>query len=347
MNLSIRHLLIAGVALAVVVVGTATRSDAQALGWEGETGVFVTPLAYTAASETEKIHPVVGYHYLNAGSVIGDFHEASITVGFLKRFEMGYTHEFHTQGDDKSLSPLWQNGFEIFHGKAMLIPEKGKWIPTISVGFMARQNVRNVGNLKFTSDGGISATDSGKSNGDVYMVASKQISQLKAAPNHSDRRRPRYECRTVGHGWKRSRLESASLRLGRHTVQTAGRKLDHFRLRSCSAATSPGQLPQPEHSDHIDVCREVHTREVPLQSRRRGSADRGQRGAGNEPEGSSPGRRANLVGVLTRNVPGLASFRVHNPAPFLPAQFRHDIGREDGWYRGAGVSRLTSSSYGP
>ena len=123
MNLSIRHLLIAGVALAVVVVGTATRSDAQALGWEGETGVFVTPLAYTAASETEKIHPVVGYHYLNAGSVIGDFHEASITVGFLKRFEMGYTHEFHTQGDDKSLSPLWQNGFEIFHGKAMLIPE--------------------------------------------------------------------------------------------------------------------------------------------------------------------------------------------------------------------------------
>ena len=77
MKLSTRHLLIAGVALAVVVLGTTTRSHAQALGWEGETGVFVTPLAYTAASETEKVHPVVGYHYLNAGSVIGDFHEAS------------------------------------------------------------------------------------------------------------------------------------------------------------------------------------------------------------------------------------------------------------------------------
>ena len=184
-NLSSQHLLIAGVALAVVVLGTATPSHAQALGWEGETGVFVTPLAYTAASENQKVHPVVAYHYLNAGSVIGDFHEASITVGFLNRFEMGYTHEFHSQGNDKGLSPLWQNGFEIFHGKAMVIQENyhgEKWIPAISVGFMARQNVRNVGNLKFAPGGGISATDSGKANGDIYMVGSKQISQIKLIP---------------------------------------------------------------------------------------------------------------------------------------------------------------------
>jgi hypothetical protein len=172
-------------ALALILLGTAAPSHAQALGWEGETGVFVTPLAYTAASENEKIHPVVGYHYLNAGSVIGDFHEASITIGFLSRFEMGYTHEFHTQGNDHGLSPLWQNGFEIFHGKAMVIPEnyhRQKWIPAISVGFMARENVRNVGNLKFAPGGGISATDSGKSNGDIYMVGSKQISQIKLIP---------------------------------------------------------------------------------------------------------------------------------------------------------------------
>jgi hypothetical protein len=185
MKLSIRHLLVTGLAVLVVVFGTAASSQAQALGWEGETGVFVTPLAYTAASETQKVHPVVAYHYLNAGSVIGDFHEASVTVGFLKRFEIGYTHEFHAQGNDKGLSPLWQNGFEIFHGKAMLIPENlhgENWIPAISVGFMARQNVRNVGNLKFMPGGGISATDTGKTNGDVYMVASKQISQLKRLP---------------------------------------------------------------------------------------------------------------------------------------------------------------------
>ena len=185
MNLSSRCLLIAGVALVVVVFGAATPSHAQALGWEGETGVFVTPLAYTAASETKKVIPVVGYHYFNAGPVIGDFHEASITVGFLKRFEMGYTHEFHVQGDDKSLSPLWQNGFEIIHGKAILIPENydgGKWVPAISVGFMARWDVRDVGNLKFVPGGGISATDSGKANGDIYMVGSKQVSLPKRIP---------------------------------------------------------------------------------------------------------------------------------------------------------------------
>ena len=176
MNLSIRHLLVVGMLLATV--GAATASHAQALGWEGETGVFVTPLAYTAASETQKFHPVIAYHYLNAGSVIGDFHEASITVGFLKRFEAGYTHEFHAQGENPGLSPLWQNGFEIFHAKAMVVTENfhgEKWVPALSIGFMARQNVRNVGNLKFTQDGGISATDTGKSNGDVYLVGSKSV----------------------------------------------------------------------------------------------------------------------------------------------------------------------------
>ena len=180
MWLPVRRFLTIVLAAGFGVLGTARTSQAQALGWEGETGVFVTPLAYTAASETEDIHPVVGYHYLNAGSVIGDFHEISITVGFLKRFEIGYTHEYHTQGGDPSLSPLWQNGFEIFHGKAMVISEsKEDWWPAIAVGFMVRENVRNVGNLKVTPGGGVSATDGGKSNEDVYLVASKSLSQLK------------------------------------------------------------------------------------------------------------------------------------------------------------------------
>ena len=67
----------------------------------------------------------------------------------------------------------------------MLIPENyggRKWVPAISVGFMARENVRDVGNLKFVPGGGISATDSGKADADVYMVGSKQVSQLKAIP---------------------------------------------------------------------------------------------------------------------------------------------------------------------
>lgn len=182
MNSSSKRFLLAIVTAALFVAGTSVSSHAQALGWEGETGVFVTPLAYTATVENQKIHPVVAYHYFNAGPVIGDFHETSLTVGIGKRFEFGYTHEFHAQGDDAGLSPLWQNGFDIFHGKVNLIPEnfnKKQWVPAVSVGFKARTGVRNVGNLVFTPDGGISATDNGDQNGDVYVVASKVITQTK------------------------------------------------------------------------------------------------------------------------------------------------------------------------
>jgi len=166
-------------ALAVIVLSLswAVPLHAQALGWEGETGVFVTPLAYTASSATQKIHPVVAYHFLNAGPVIGDFHEVSTEVGIGKRFEFGYTHEFHTFGGNADLSPLWQNGFDIFNGKVNLLPEnygKTKWVPAISVGFIARPNVRNVGNFA-EQYGNNSATVGGKADADFYVVATKVV----------------------------------------------------------------------------------------------------------------------------------------------------------------------------
>jgi len=196
--------IVAGVALAL---GSATRLHAQALGWEGETGVFVTPLAYTASSESEKIHPVVAYHYLNAGPVIGDFHEASIEIGVGKRLEFGYTREFHVLGGDPNLSPLWQNGFNIFNGKVNLVPEnyrKHKWVPAISTGFVVRPNVRNVGNwvvgsadnatkvqpMGSAGSGGSGGSQGpaqnspsvpGMADGDIYAVASK-IVPLKPIP---------------------------------------------------------------------------------------------------------------------------------------------------------------------
>src|ERR1035441_10045184 len=167
------------VALTVLLFGLAPAPHlhAQALGWEGETGVFVTPLAYTASAEGQRIHPVVAYHYFNAGSVIGEFHEISTEVGLGKRFEVGYTHEFHIQGDDSSLSPLWQNGFEIFNGKVILLPEsyrKNKSIPAISVGFIARTGVRNVGDYLTYNN----TINNGKNNGDVYLVATKVVTQV-------------------------------------------------------------------------------------------------------------------------------------------------------------------------
>ena len=114
---------ILAIAVASIVLLLCSRPLwAQNLGWEGETGVFVTPLAYTAGAEGKIAEPVIGFHFLDAGPVIGQFYEASITVGLGKRFEVGYTSDMHAQGGNAELSPLWQNGFNIFHGKAVLIP---------------------------------------------------------------------------------------------------------------------------------------------------------------------------------------------------------------------------------
>lgn len=174
---------------AIAVVGgltllssTAVSLHAQALGWEGETGVFVTPLAYTASAENQKLHAVVAYHYFNAGPVIGDFHEASTELGIGKRLELGYTHEAHTYGDNAALSPLWSNGFEMFNGKAIVVPEnynKKNWVPALSVGFIARSGVRNVGNYLAEAGTGKS---SGQANGDLYLVGTKLVPVKNAGP---------------------------------------------------------------------------------------------------------------------------------------------------------------------
>lgn len=151
--------------------------NAQNLGLEGETGVFVTPLAYTASSPSNNLGlPIVGYHFLDAGSVIGTFNKMSVTEGAFSRLEFGYTRDIHTTADSPSLSPLWHNGFNIFHGKANLIGEnawKHSWIPAISAGFLVRTQVHNVG-------GAITGKDT--HNEDVYIVATKTITQTLGMP---------------------------------------------------------------------------------------------------------------------------------------------------------------------
>lgn len=184
------HAAVALMGCAALVSITPVFAHAQA-GWEGETGVFVTPLAYTANVAGQKVHPVVAYHYFAAGPIIGDFNEVSTEVGFAKRFELGYTHEFHqlagsggltTPTGTANLNYLWQNGFEIYNGKAMLVPEnykKHSAVPAISVGFIARTGVRNVGNyLKYNN-----ASNNGMNNADIYAVATKVVTQvLKKVP---------------------------------------------------------------------------------------------------------------------------------------------------------------------
>jgi hypothetical protein len=149
----------------------------QSLNWEGQTGVFVTPLAYTAASSKDGLgKPIVAFHFLNGGKVLGNFYQASLTVGALGRTEFGYTRDLHSQGSTAGLSNLWGTGFNSFHGKVNFLSEnfdKQKWVPAISAGFVARTQVDNVG-------GWILGRRT--NNADFYVVASKTITQTKKVP---------------------------------------------------------------------------------------------------------------------------------------------------------------------
>jgi len=154
--------------------GPTSAVHAQQLGWEGETGVFITPLAYTVATREHTFAlPVVAYHFLDTGSVIGTYNQFSITSGYSKRVEFGYTRTIHEAGSDASLSPLWTGGFNTFHAKGSLITEnawKQAWLPQVSAGLILRTQVRNVGGAMLNKD---------TSNADIYLVASKTITQLK------------------------------------------------------------------------------------------------------------------------------------------------------------------------
>ena len=55
-----------------VIAADSNTAFAQSLNWEGQTGVFVTPLAYSVSTGDARFSlPVVSYHYLNAGPVLG------------------------------------------------------------------------------------------------------------------------------------------------------------------------------------------------------------------------------------------------------------------------------------
>ena len=148
--------------------------SAQSLNWEGQTGVFVTPLAYTLPSPEKGVgKPVVAYHYLDAGAVLGGFHQLSISMGVLGRVEFGYTRDVHQDGSTAGLSNLWSGGFNAFHAKVNVVDERRTWLPALSLGFVARSQVRNVGGV-------IQGKDT--SNADFYAVATKTLTQIRKVP---------------------------------------------------------------------------------------------------------------------------------------------------------------------
>ena len=158
--------------VAALLLSTAS-AFAQGLNWEGQTGAFVTPFAYTSASPANKFgRPQVAFHFLNGGEVVGNDFQISITEGFLKRVEVGYTRALHAQGGNTTLAPLFDNGFNVFHGKVTFVDEnagKTKWVPALAVGFVARTQVRRVGGVLTAKD---------TANGDLYLVGTKVISQV-------------------------------------------------------------------------------------------------------------------------------------------------------------------------
>jgi len=92
--------------------------SAQGLNWEGQSGAFITPFAYTSGSPAKGVgRPQLSFHYLDGGSVIGGLLQSSVTVGFLKRMEMGYTRTATLGGSTPELSSLFEGGFDTFHGK--------------------------------------------------------------------------------------------------------------------------------------------------------------------------------------------------------------------------------------
>jgi hypothetical protein len=153
--------------LASACTGTVKKTAAQSLNWEGQNGIFITPLAYTVPGKQNGFDlPAVSYHFVDAGPVLGDFHQISITEGAYDRFEFGYTRNFHQDGSTAGLSNLWGSGFNIFHGKVGLLKEGRRIHPAISAGFVARTQVRNI-------NGAIENKNT--SSGDFYVVATKTV----------------------------------------------------------------------------------------------------------------------------------------------------------------------------
>jgi hypothetical protein len=155
--------------LIVVSFFLAARAHAQYLTLEGQTGGFITPTAYVVYTQKGQFfsHPAVGYHFVNASSVIGDFHTFSFEEGFANRAELGYTRSVHTEGDSALFSSLWNfAGMNIFNGKVEAIKDGwgSPFTPGLAVGFVVR-----------TGDKFVTGAIDGKTytNEDVYVAATK------------------------------------------------------------------------------------------------------------------------------------------------------------------------------
>ena len=145
------------------------RVDAQSLTMDGESGIFLQPLADVVPSPQHKFGgPTISFHAVDAGPVAGDYINIGVEEGFGNWLEFGYTRSNHTDGGDPTISPLFNfSGMNIFNFKIKVLPanyQGRKYLPTISVGGVLRTNdpfvVQAVKHENAT-------------NGDVYLVGTK------------------------------------------------------------------------------------------------------------------------------------------------------------------------------
>ena len=155
---------------------------AQQLTLEGQTGGFITPTAYVVYTEKGHVfsHPAVGFHFIDASSVIGYIETVSVTEGFANRAEAGYTRSIHQYGDQPvsattplGLSNLWNySGMNVFHGKVVAFKDGqfGPWMPGIAIGGLVRTNDHFVSG---SANKTLTGTDKSYTNGDVYIAVTK------------------------------------------------------------------------------------------------------------------------------------------------------------------------------
>jgi hypothetical protein len=167
-------------AFIIASVSLAGSVSAQSLNLEGQTGGMATPFAYVIESRPGHVGaPAAGFHWLKGGDKVGNRFQMSLIIGFLGRLEVGYTkgavsHASEGSIDTDEVAKIFDRGFMIVHAKAMLVPENsgGTNAPAVSVGFAYR--------FQRSSLEGVPGSQ--VKNGDVYVVATKTIGQIKQAP---------------------------------------------------------------------------------------------------------------------------------------------------------------------
>jgi hypothetical protein len=142
------------------------------LNWEGQTGGLITPFAYTSSSSMGVGRPQLALHYLNGGAVLGNDFQVSLTAGFLKIAEGGFTRTFNILGNDE-LAPQFANGFNAAHIKFRVMPENAwhrSFVPALAAGAIVRTEVRRV--TEVTERENTTATD-------FFLVGTKTIANIR------------------------------------------------------------------------------------------------------------------------------------------------------------------------